>query len=43
VPAEIDAISPVLASGSLIIEEQVGLLIAFLEALEDHRAGSLFR
>ncbi|WP_146681716.1 hypothetical protein [Thioclava sp. F28-4] len=42
-PTEIDAISPILASGSLITEEQVGLLFAFLEALEDRRAGSLSR
>tara|TARA_R110000850_G_scaffold80785_3_gene173367 strand:- start:218 stop:1342 length:1125 start_codon:yes stop_codon:yes gene_type:complete len=40
-PAEIDAISPILASGSLITEEQVGRLVAFLEALEDRRAGTL--
>ncbi|PZQ46092.1 MAG: hypothetical protein DI556_21285 [Rhodovulum sulfidophilum] len=39
-PAEIDAISPILASGSRITEEQVGLLISFLEALEDRCAGS---
>lgn len=42
-PTEIDAISPILASGSLITEEQVGLLVAFLDALEDRHAGSFSR
>ncbi|WP_420006525.1 cytochrome-c peroxidase [Arenibacterium sp. LLYu02] len=42
-PTEIDAISPILETGSFITEEQIGLLIAFLEALEDRRARVLSR
>lgn len=42
-PAEVDAISPILASGTYITGDQVGLLVAFLEALEDGHAASLSR
>ena len=42
-PAEIEAISPILASRSLMTEDQVGQLVAFLEALEDSRAGTFSR
>ncbi|MDX2485288.1 MAG: cytochrome c peroxidase [Pseudodonghicola sp.] len=42
-PAEINSISPIQASQSLISDAQIALLIAFLEALEDDRAGAVSR
>lgn len=40
-PAEINAISPTLAPGSMINDAQIELLIAFLKSLEDRRARTL--
>ncbi|WP_156883623.1 cytochrome-c peroxidase [Salipiger mucosus] len=42
-PAEIDAISPILASHALITDDQIELLIDFLESLEDRGAGAMSR